>query len=93
MYLQMLLGKIYSLIWYIYRCYYNKRMQKRFRYFRTFLIFPVTNSKLERLFSLMNRVKTDWRSSLSRDRLDVLLRISEDGPHLEEFNPDASNDC
>ena len=91
--LQMLLGKIYSLIWYIYRCYYNKRMQKRFRYFRTFLICPVTNSKLERLFSLMNRVKTDWRSSLSRDRLDVLLRISEDGPHLEEFNPDASNDC
>ena len=68
-------------------------MQKRFRYFRTFLICPVTNSKLERLFSLMNRVKTDWRSSLSRDRLDVLLRISEDGPHLEEFNPDASNDC
>ena len=68
-------------------------MQKRFRYFRTFLICPVTNSKLERLFSLMNRVKTDWRSSLSRDRLDVLLRISEDGPSLEEFNPGASIDC
>ena len=45
------------------------------------------------MFSRMNRVKTDWRSSLSRDRLDVLLRVSEDGPSLEEFNPDASIDC
>ena len=45
------------------------------------------------MFSRMNRVKTDWRSSLSRDRLNVLLRISEDGPSLEEFNPDASIDC
>ena len=50
-------------------------------------------AKLELAFSRMNRVKTDRRSSLSRDRLDVLLRISEDGPSLEEFNPDASIDC
>ena len=45
------------------------------------------------MFSHMDRVKSDWRSSLSRGRLDVLLRISEDGPSLEEFNPDASSDC
>ena len=50
-------------------------------------------AKLELAFSRMNRVKTDRRSSLSRDRLDVLLRISEDGPSLGEFNPDASIDC
>ena len=68
-------------------------MQKRFGYFRTFLLYPFTNAKLERVFSGMNRVKTDRRSSLSRDRLDVLLRISEDGPSLEEFNPDASINC
>ena len=61
--------------------------------FELFLICPFTNAKLERMFSRMNRVKTDWRSSLSRDRLDVLLRVSEDGPSLEEFNPDASIDC
>ena len=68
-------------------------MQKRFGYFRTFLLCPFTNAKLERVFSGMNRIKTDRRSSLSRDRLDVLLRISEDGPSLGEFNPDASIDC
>ena len=50
-------------------------------------------AKLELAFSRMNRTKTDRRSSLSRDRLDVLLRISEDGPFLEKFNPDASIDC
>ena len=44
------------------------------------------------MFSRMNRLKNDWRSSLSRDWLDVLLRISEDGPSLEEFHPDASID-
>ena len=93
MYLQMLLRRMYSLIWCIYKCYHNKRMQKRFGYFRTFLLCSFTNAKLERVFSRMNRVKTDRRSSLTRDRLDVLLRISEDGPSLEEFNPGASIDC
>ena len=93
MYLQMLLRRMYSLIWCIYKCYYNKRMQKRFGYFRTFLLCQFTNAKLERVFSRMNRVKTDRRSSLSRDRLDVLFRISEDGPSLEDFNPGASSDC
>ena len=61
--------------------------------FELFLISPFTNAKLERIFSCMNRVKTNWCSSLSRDRLDVLLRISEDGPSLEGFNPDVSIDC
>ena len=60
--------------------------------FELFLICPFTNAKLERMFSSMNRVKTDWRSSLSRDQLDVLLHLGEDGPSLEEFNPDASID-
>ena len=61
--------------------------------FELFLICPFTNAKLERMFSHMSRVKNDWRSSLSRDQLDVLLCISEDDPSLEEFNPDASIDC
>ena len=31
--------------------------------------------------------------SLSRDCLDVLLRIREDGPSIEEYNPNTSIDC
>ena len=57
------------------------------------MICPFTNAKLELALSRMNRVKTDRRSTPSRDCLDVLLRISEDSPSLEEFNPDASIDC
>ena len=68
-------------------------MQKRFGYFRTFLLYQFANAKLEHVFSRINRVKTDRRSSLSSYRLDVLLRISEDGPSLKEFNPGTSIDC
>ena len=71
MYLQILLARMYSLIWCIYKCYYDKRIQKRFGYFRTFLICPFTNAKLERVFSRMNRVKTVRRSSLNGDCLDA----------------------
>ena len=61
--------------------------------FKLFLICPFTNAKLEHMFSHMNRIKNDWCWSLYRDWLDVLLRIREDGPSLEEFNPDVSIDC
>nr|XP_047135399.1 E3 SUMO-protein ligase KIAA1586-like [Hydra vulgaris] len=35
---------------------------------------PVSNAKVERLFSLMNRVKTDTRNSLKEKRLENLIR-------------------
>ena len=43
------------------------------------LITPVTNAKLERMFSCMLRVKTEWRNRLANERLDYNLRISEEG--------------
>ena len=52
------------------------------------LICPFSNSKLERMFSPMNCVKTDWRNRLSRARPDTLLHIGEDGPQVKDFNPD-----
>ena len=36
----------------------------------------------------MNRVKSDWRNRLGEARLECALRISEDGPDLNKFNPD-----
>ena len=47
---------------------------------------PVSNAKVERLFSLMNRVKTDSRNSLSKERLNSLLRICMEGPPLAQFD-------
>ncbi|CAB3999783.1 Hypothetical predicted protein [Paramuricea clavata] len=54
------------------------------------LITPFTNAKLERMFSCMNRGKTDWRNRLERDRLDSCLRIGEEGKSIEEFNPNEA---
>jgi hypothetical protein len=34
------------------------------------LIIPFRNAKVERMFSRMNRVKSDWRNGLNRDTLD-----------------------
>ena len=54
------------------------------------LITPFTNAKLERMFSTMNRVKTDFRNKLSRERLEMCLRISEEGEKIEDFDPNES---
>ena len=56
--------------------------------FEIMLIVPFTNAKVERLFSRMNRVKTDIRNRLSRRRLDVCLRVGEEGPDVAGFDPD-----
>ena len=57
---------------------------------KIFLITPFSNGKLERMFSRMLRVKNDWRNKLGRDQLEALLRISEEGPSIENFNPDIA---
>ena len=53
------------------------------------LLFTLTvsNAKVERLFSLMNRVKTDTRNSLSQHRLSGLLRICMEGLPFSDFDP------
>ncbi len=54
------------------------------------LVTPFSNAKLERMFSRMARVKCDWRNRLSQDRLDALLRIGEEGPSCQDFDPSPS---
>ena len=54
------------------------------------LITPFSNRKLERMFSKMLRVKNHWWNKLGLDRLEALLRISEEGPSIESFNPDIA---
>ena len=71
----------------------TRECRKVLAIFELFLICLFTNAKLERRFSRMNFVKTDWCPILSRDCLDVLLRVSEEGPSLEEFNPDIGIAC
>ena len=51
------------------------------------LSIPISNAKVERMFSLMNRVKTDSQAALSEHTLNNLVRIRMEGPPLEEFDP------
>ena len=56
------------------------------------LITPFSNAKLERMFSTMKRVKTDWRNRLGRERLEASLRISQESLAVEEYCPDIAID-
>ena len=51
---------------------------------------PISNAKVERLFSLMKRVKRDSRASLNESTLNSLIRISAEGPSLDEFDPNPA---
>lgn len=53
-------------------------------------LLPVSNAKVERAFSFMRRVKTDWRNGLSENTLNHLLRIDIDGPDIDDFDPSAA---
>ena len=66
----------------------KEECKKIIHIFGIMLIVPFTNAKVERIFSKMNRVKTDLRNRLSRARLDVFLRVGEEGPSIEKFNAD-----
>ena len=51
------------------------------------LIASITKAKLERLFSRMNRVKTDLRNRLSCNHLNICLSIGDEGVAVDVFNP------
>ena len=53
---------------------------------------PISNAAVERLFSLMKRLKTSIRSSLGQTRLSNIIRIKLHGPSLSEFDPTAAID-
>ena len=49
-------------------------------------VLPVSNAKVEHLFSLMKRIKTDVRASLSPTRLSSLIRICMKGGNPADFD-------
>ena len=48
---------------------------------------PISNAKVERLFSFMKRVKTDSRASLGENTLTSIVRINMEGPSLQDYDP------
>ena len=51
------------------------------------IVLPVSSVECERGFSKQNVIKTRLRCSVSIERLEQLMRISLNGPNLEEFDP------
>ena len=66
---------------------YSHSFSNLVHFIRILLLLPVSNAIVERGFSAMRRIKTDWRSSLGKESLDNLMRISIDGPPTENFEP------
>ena len=51
---------------------------------------PVSNGKLERVFSELKAIKVERRASLSNETLNNLLIINTDPVPFEDFNPDPA---
>ena len=51
---------------------------------------PVSNGKLERIFSQVNLIKSGKRTSLSSDALNDLLVLNAEKLPLQKFSPDAA---
>ena len=51
-------------------------------------VIPISNAILERMFSAMSRVHTDWRNGLGEKRVENLLRVMQEGPEeISLFDP------
>ena len=51
------------------------------------MVLPVSSVECERGFSKQNVIKTRLRCRLTIERLEQLMRVSLNGPRLEEFDP------
>ena len=70
----------------------NEECRNFLRICELLLVISFTNATLERMFSRILRMKTDWRNRLNRQRLDALLHSGEEGQSIGEFDPnDAIN--
>ena len=51
---------------------------------------PVSNGKVERVFSQLNLIKSNKRASLGNDTLIDLVTLNADKVELHDFSPDAA---
>ena len=56
------------------------------------LSLPTSNGKLERVFSQLNVIKTNKRTSISNESLYDLLQLTTDSVPLREFCPNEAMD-
>ena len=57
---------------------------------RLIFLLPASNGKLERVFSQLNVIKSNKRTSFKNDTLDDLLVLAIDSVPLSDFCPDSA---
>ena len=55
---------------------------------RFLFTLPVSNGKLERIFSILKLIKVDKQVSLGNDTLNDLLAVNTNTISMKDFNPD-----
>ena len=50
-------------------------------------LYPMSNAACERAFSVMKRIKSDWRANLTTESMDRLMRVDIEGPEVRHFVP------
>ena len=76
-------------IWMSPRVLYRSRVARIINILR---VLPFSNALVERCFSTINKIKTDWRASLDTATLDMLIRIKKTGPQIDAFKSAKSVD-
>ena len=77
----------YTTIWWkLFNAVDASKWQNILRVVELLFCLPLTNGRLERLFSQLKLIKSDRRSSLGENRLDQLLRITVDAPPLSKWD-------
>ena len=81
----------YRKVWkLVFTCSNNQNWKDFLLLVESLFCLPLLNAKVEKFFSLMNRVETDCCTSMGEPRLNSLLRICTEGPNHENFNAATS---
>ena len=57
------------------------------------LITSISNAVVKKMFSILARMKPHLSNRMSKERLDSLLRTSEEIPSVKDYDPAAAIEC
>ncbi len=81
----------YQKIWYkLYSAPDVEKWPNMLRLCELLFSLPFSNGQIERMFSTLKVIKTDWRTNLQTETLSDLLEINMEGPGLSSFSADPA---
>ena len=76
--------------WRLFHCPNSSSWSNVLALARLLFTLPISNRKLERIFSVLKIIKVDRRSSLGNSSLRDILTANTDGISMKDFDPDPS---